>query len=441
MKTDQNSLIKCLLVQTPCLTENILHDDCNLAASSSSASATLKTGSKIFLPFLCFFLCMGQIFAGQPATLAPPTSLIQQKFLADRKKLAAIQSDPAVDNLRAPSPQPLRSEAPFAPLIITLNPKVEMSSMPSWGKTVTPPLIDQASSCIEITIPPLADQSEIENFALTVNFNDMGDGGPLIEKKNHQEKAPTLLCSGLGINGPAIGLNSRTIAIPADLALDGGKILVRHVGRFNQLHSIILRPGRTAMVAVFNANNLPAILDGANIIDEELANGTPLMTKKGDITHHAITRAELSAPIEQLNNTLEFAFEIAHRPDATLFRTEIQGIDLDAHIEVALNGTTIGPLNIAPFQLDAANLVSSTRDSTSKVSLQLAGWRSGYVYIPSYLWKKKTDDTSGQTPEVTTDSKNHLILILKEGPQSSGSTIHFKNTYLELLHKNKDINS
>jgi hypothetical protein len=384
---------------------------------------------------------MERIFAAEPAALAPPTSLIQQKFLADRKKLAATQSDSAADQFRAPSYNVEGSKAPFEPLIITLSPKVEISSTPSWAKTATPPLIDQASSCIEITIPPLADQSEIENFALTVNFNDMGDGGPLIEKKNNQEKAPTLLCSGLGINGSAIGLNSRTIAIPADLALDGGKILVRHVGRFNQLHSIILRPGRTAMVAVFNESNLPAIIDGTNIINQELANGTPLMTKKGDITHHSITWAELSAPIEQLNNRLEFAFEIAHRPDAALFQTEIQGIDLDAHVEVVLNGTAIGPLNIAPFQLDAANLLSTTRDSTSKVSLQLAGWRSGYVYIPSYLWKKKTDDTSSQTSEFTTDCKNHLILILKEGPQSSGSKIHVKNTYLELLHKNREINS
>lgn len=349
-------------------------------------------------------------------------------------------SDSEDTMLTSESRPPSQSETHFTPLKITLSPSVEIGPIPSWANMVSPPVIDKDSSSVEITIPPLAEQTEIENFSVIVNFYDMGDGGPLIEKKNNHEEVPILLCSGLGINGSPVGLNSRTIAIPADLALDGGKILVRHIGRFDQLHSIILRPGRSAMVSVLSDGTLPAIIEDTKMINQELASGaTPTLTK-GDFTRDQTTFAQLSSSIEQFDGRLEFAFDLAPRHDETLFRTDIQGIDLEAHIEVELNGTSIGPLNIAPFQLDSDEMISTKSDPTSTVSLQLAGWRSAYIYIPNYLWKETKSDSSDQQAKTTNDEKNHLLLILKQGTHTSGSKIHLKNSCLELLHKKEESN-
>ncbi len=375
---------------------------------------------------LVIFLSIAVLTSAEPVQLAPTVSTIAKQFLADRQK----PEPPSGEATSAPEPQsPSQNDEKdnsFAPLKITLSTQLKVDSLPKWAIA---PFIDKESSSIEIPIPALAEQSDIENFAITINFYDMGDGGPLVEKQSKQDENPTLLCSGLGINGPALGLNSRTIAIPADVALDGGKIIVHHVGRFEQIHSIILRPGRTAMVSVLSDHFFPAIMDESTVIEQEEANGATLAFKKGNITHGRITSAELSAPIEQLDGTLEFAFDISGHPEATIFCTEIQGLDLEAHIEVLLNGIIIGPLNIASFQLDSPELISATINDDHTAPLQFAGWRKAHLYIPSYLWKEKKSDSLD-----TTDQKNHLVLIVRPGPRSSGSKIHLKNSYLEVLH-------
>lgn len=371
------------------------------------------------------FCCLTPFVSAEPVLLAPSISTIAQKFLADRQKSESPST---------PAPQSFsQSENPFACLKITLSPTTEISPLPMWAKA--PVEINKESSLVEIPIPALAEQSEIENFAITINFYDMGDGGPLVEGIK-QDGERTLICSGLGINGPALGLNSRTISIPADLALDGGKIIVSHTGRFEQLHSIIVRPGRTAMTAVLSEKFFPAIVDESTMIEQNLANGALPSFKKGYMTHDRITSAELAAPIEQLSDSLEFAFDLTALPEATIFRTEIQGLDLEAHIDVELNGTLIGPLNITSFQLDSPEFIPTLNNDPHTSPFQLAGWRSAYFYIPTYLWKEKKTDLikKESVDKESADGKNHLVLIVKQGPRSSGSKIHLKNSCLEVLH-------
>jgi hypothetical protein len=346
--------------------------------------------------------------------LSPTLLTISQKFLCDRQ--ASSQSSQDTD-LISPPPSTVESNDPWAPLKITVSPEPNIGPIPHWA---LPPHIDKESSSVEIPIPPLAEQTDIENFAITINFMDMGDGGPLIEKQSKNEAFPTLLCSGLGINGPALGINSRTITIPNDLAMDGGKIIVRHVGRFEQLNSITLRPGRTVMVSALNENNAPAIIDHSTIIEQDLAEGALPILKTGDATHGRVTTASLSPSIEELDGSIEFIFDISNKPAATLFKTDILGLDLEAHIDVELNGKSVGPLNISPFELDAPELLDETKKNNSSPQLQIAGWRSSYIYISQDYWREKD---------------NHLLLIVKPSDNAQTSKIHLKNSSLEILHR------
>ena len=304
----------------------------------------------------------------------------------------------------------------FAPLKITLQPEVEISALPSWA--TTPVKINKETDSLEIPLPPLSKQSDIEAFALTVNFHDMGDGGPLVEWVKHSGER-ILICSGLGINGPAIGLNSRTIAIPYELALGGGTVTISHTGRFEQIISARIRPARAAMVSALGGKITPTIVDESlAVLERESASGDELPFKKGDISHGLIMTAELSAPIQRITGELEFAFDLKDHPEATIFRTDVQGLDLESHIEVELNGTPVGTLNMAPFQLDAPELVATTTYDSKMPHFQLAGWQAAQLYLPAYLWKEKD---------------NNLLLIIKEGAHSSDSTVHLKNSVLDML--------
>ncbi|MFZ4115555.1 MAG: hypothetical protein ACOYK6_02385 [Chthoniobacterales bacterium] len=373
------------------------------------------------------------LLLAEPDQLALDPSIIKQQFLADRQNSETISGN----HLPVPAPQSLsQSDSLFEPLNIILKPNTEIGPLPKWIKTA--PIINKESSTVEIFIPSLTTLSltgecNIENFAITVNFEDLGDGGPILEKQNDQEKNPSLLPYRLGISGSPLGLNSSTIAIPEDVALDGGKIIVRHTGRFDQIHSIILCPGHTSMVSVLSENFMPAIImDESTIVEKEESSIDALPFKKGDTTHGRITSAELSACIEQLDGDLEFNFPITGHPEATMFRTEIQGLDLEAHIDVELNGIPLGPLNIASFHLDSPKLLCATKKNDDLPSLQLAGWRTAYIYIPNDRLKEKKSES---TDTKTEDETNHLVFIVREGAHPSSSKVHLKNSCLEVLHR------
>ncbi|MCF7729947.1 MAG: hypothetical protein K9M81_06235 [Chthoniobacterales bacterium] len=354
---------------------------------------------------------MASLSFASPLQLAPTLSATSKKFLADLQKTESTASN--TDN--APSSL-VEAEDSLDPLKITLSPEQKIGPIPKWALA---PHIDEESSLVEIPIPSLAERTDIENFVITVNFMDMGDGGPLIEKQNKNDSNSSLLCSGLGINGPALGINSRNILIPNDLAIDGGKIIVRHAGRFKQLHSIILRPGRTAIVSALHENNIPAIIDHSTIIPQDLAEGATPVLKKGDTTHGHVTTASLSPSIEELDSSIQFNFDISRKPQATLFQTDILGLDLKAHIDVELNGKSIGPLNVSSFEFDSAELITETKTNDLLPQHLIAGWRSAYIYI-AYDYLREKD--------------NHLLLTVQPSGNSHGYKIHLKNSSLKMLH-------
>lgn len=63
----------------------------------------------------------------------------------------------------------------FDPFLLALKPAVQMSPLPAWMES--PARIDQEGSCIEVAIPPLWRQSSVDRYAVTLVFDDGGDGG------------------------------------------------------------------------------------------------------------------------------------------------------------------------------------------------------------------------------------------------------------------------
>lgn len=305
---------------------------------------------------------------------------------------------------------------PIDSFSITLKPQLQSSPLPPW---ISHPLNPSAKpSSLEISLAPLSLQTSIDHFVLTVVFDDHGDGGPFIEwKKPNGDR--TMLCSGLGVNGPAVGFNARKLLIPYDLAFDGGTVMIHHEGRFDQVISATVQTARTATIAVLGEENNVALLDEVeNSISEDLAAGNPPPLKEGDVMKGRLMTIELAATTQQ-GGEFEFIVKSDDRlPDTMMLNTEMIGLDLESQMEVRLNDTFIGILNTAPFSLTSSELINTAGWNTTENNqpqFRLAGWRKAWLYLPSRLWKQ--------------GEENHILLSL---PTPSSSPISLRNSTLDL---------
>lgn len=358
----------------------------------------------IKLTILCFMYHVRSIFLG-----------LLFSFLA----ISALQADSSNTNSAPPSSNSRTQElTPLEIFSITLKPQLQSSPLPLW---IDHPLnFSPESSSLEISLAPLAQQTAIDHFVLSVVFDDHGDGGPFIEWQKPNGNR-SVLCSGLGVNGPALGFNSRKLLIPYDLAFEGGRVIIHHEGRFQQLISATIQVAHTATVASLTSEYEATLLDEVgNITSRETLAGELPPAKEGDTMKGRLLTAELSATTQQ-GTSFEFPFNLeGSLPDTTMLTTEIIGLDLESQIEVRVNDTVIGMLNTAPFSLTASELINTAgwESPEHQPSFHFAGWRKAWLYIPGRVWKK--------------GEENHILLTVP----SSDSPISLKNTTLDLYYSN-----
>ena len=305
------------------------------------------------------------------------------------------------------------------PLVITLQPKVTIGALPAWdaGKTYAPS-IHSESDYLNVPVPPLTSQEEIGCFALTVVFNDNGDGGPLVEWiSNHGDC--TLLSSGLGDNGVAIGLNARTLLLSQSLTLDGGTLKISYTGRFARLVSASLRPAKELGVAALGEDFKAALIaDPQHVLSEEEVSGTDVRSESGDRTDGYVTHAALASLPVRLDfpgseGVMEFVVPLEKKPVGSLIQAEVGGLDPESWIEVTVNGESRGILAPSPFALNDPSVVLSTEGH-----LQLAGWRNASVFIPARLW-------------MTGD--NSVVLTLHRAASDTGAPVYLRKVRGDLL--------
>ena len=305
---------------------------------------------------------------------------------------------------------------PFAPLFIPLQPSATQPTPPSW-ETGTISIVP-ASDAVLIPVPALASQDDIGCFALTVVFQDPGDGGPVVEWQP-KEGQSVLLSAGLGETGLALGLNARTILITQSLALDGGTLRVSYAGRFSRLISATLRPARELSVAALGSEFTPALL-GTNepTLSAEEVSGADQVSAGGDSTEGQVVHAELTTEPKQLDAAgaeggTEFIIPLSTTPQGSLLQTDIAGLDPESQIEVSVNGEALGALGAAPFSLNAPSTLFSASGR-----LALAGWHPASLLIPARLWK--TGD-------------NSVVLTLHRVAGDEGHPVYLKKARADLL--------
>ena len=314
----------------------------------------------------------------------------------------------------------------FAPLTVTLQPQISTSPLPQWvtgdetrgSEAANGISIQPESDSVTIPVPALASLNEIGAFALTVIFQDNGDGGPVVEWLP-KEGGRVLLSPGLGISGLPLGLNARTLLLTQALDLDGGSIKVSFAGRFKRLLSLSLRPAKELGIATLDDEIQPALFMGNDhMIGATAVSGIDEVIKHGDTQRGNMIRAELSASPQRLdtnqgNGPIEFVVPLSTTPQGSYLHTEVAGLDPSSWIKVEINGFPCGALAMASFPLDDPHVVIA-----GSGQLLFAGWRNGSLFIPSGLWK---------------EGDNSVVLTLERGMGDQGQALHLQNTVMDLL--------
>ncbi|MDX2081742.1 MAG: hypothetical protein SFU53_13240 [Terrimicrobiaceae bacterium] len=299
---------------------------------------------------------------------------------------------------------------PLAPFVVSLKPTVQMSPLPYWMPS--PAVVQPMTATVEVPIPGLWQAPAGEFYALTVVFEDAGDGGPAVEWRSATGITSTV-SAGLGELGTRLGLNARTVLIPRELTRAGGVLLVSYYGKFSNLVSVSVRPGREDLLAVLGSRTAPAMVDEAlRVFERDEVDGSRRTPLSGDVRHGAVVEAELAAGIEELAGELEFVVPLDGQIEATLLRLEALGLDPEARIEARLNGVYVGLLAFPSPRLDDPALVA---DPLGR--FVVAGWRAGSLFVPARFW---------------TPGENSLVLTLRRSEMESGRPVFLKNSHLHV---------
>ncbi|MEI6073598.1 MAG: hypothetical protein WCS31_17570 [Verrucomicrobiae bacterium] len=298
----------------------------------------------------------------------------------------------------------------FAPFVLALKPALQMSPLPGW--MTAPAVVHEETATIDIPIPALWASPAVEFYALTVVFDDCGDGGPAVEWRAPDGSTSTI-SQGLGEWGTALGLNARTILLPESLTRNGGVLLVSYYAKFSGLLSLAVRPARGDLLAVLGGQSDPVLVDEAlRVFERGEADGRRMVPVSGDVRRGAIVEAELSAPVAPFDRELEFVVPIDGAVEGAMIRLDVLGLDPEARIEVRVNALPVGQLSFPPFRLDDPSLVP---DDTGR--LILAGWRAGSLFLPARLWLQ---------------GDNSVVLTWKRSDAETGRPVFVRNSALHL---------
>ena len=306
--------------------------------------------------------------------------------------------------------KPIEGGGTFDPFLMAFKPALQMSPLPAWMEQ--PARIDAENAAVEIPIPPLLKQPMISMYALTLVFDDFGDGGPVLEWRS-PESGKTTISYGLGELNNKVGLNSRTVLIPEALTKEGGTLIVRYRGHFDAVMSLAVRPARENSTAVLGSRLAPALVDeNFQVYEDREVSGIRLNPLTGDLRKGTIVEAELSAPVEHIEDTLEFLAPIDGEVEGSMIRLEALGLDPEAKLEVQINNKTAGFINFPGFELDDPSLVTDWNGR-----LILAGWRKGSIFVPARFF------VSGE---------NSISISLKRSEMETRREVYLRNTAIHM---------
>jgi len=251
---------------------------------------------------------------------------------------------------KAPLPAPLRIDLQGGSTNAAANPGFRIIS---------------SSDTVEIPVASVSPDEETSCHALTVVFDDNGDGGPVVEWMARSGER-TLLSAGLGTVGTGNGIELRTILLPQNLTLAGGTVSVSFAGRFARLRIIELRPCAELTVAAPFGIDRPVLLtaSGRSLSEQEASGGdVPLLRGDSSQGEHCPRRI-VSRPLTIGEGTsVEVVVPMTAGAGESFVKAEVSGLDPASRVDVTINGIPLGPLGLESFPLDDPGTLRSPQDA------------------------------------------------------------------------------
>jgi len=336
----------------------------------------------------------------------------------NRFLLTALLLSAAVESMGAQSspPVPVASLTSSSALSQATSPlRINLQAISTNAATNSGVRIITASDAVEIPVASVSPNTETSCHALTVVFDDNGDGGPVVEWIADSGER-TLLSAGLGTVGTGSGIELRTLLLPQNLTLPGGTVCVSFTGRFARLRVIEMRPCAELSVAAPFGIDRPVLLTASGrTLSEQEASGGDIPLLHGDASKGNIIRAELAAsplPIGE-NSAVEVVVPMASAGGDSFVKAEVSGLDPASRIEIMVNGIPLGPLGLESFPLDDPGTLRSPAGR-----LLRAGWRAGSLFIPAGLWKQ---------------GDNSVVFSMIKGGGDASAPVRLRNAVAEIL--------
>lgn len=214
--------------------------------------------------------------------------------------------------------------------------------------------------------------AEGEQLFVTIIFKEDGKNGLAIFWMGEGSQQTTLsenLADGV------TGFNQRTLAIPAALASEAGKLVIS--GDQSKILRIRLDwvPASTVYVA---ADQSPvSFVAGDRLQAPTDLTGIP-QAGLPDTWLGTVLDASLQEGVEEVQGSVGFAVPLDSKVSQVLFRVKLLGLPLDQSVSVWINGQPAGNLQpIVPPLSDAGYLADSQGEVT------YAGWRNGALLLPA----------------------------------------------------------
>jgi len=220
---------------------------------------------------------------------------------------------------------------------------------------------------------PVTDEAKV---FVTVVFQENGSNDLSLLWKNEETGAQSIL-SALLTDG-VTGLNQRTVAIPANLASQGGHLVIS--GEQDKILRVRLDWIEPSPVYVAEAQEAPVLVAHGKALGETDLSGGELLTPP-DVWLGNVLKAPLQEQPAALSGSTEFIVPMEETGEQELLRARFLGVKMGGSVNVWINGRAAGTIQPATPALSDPGYLRVDGKAV------YAGWREGALLVGDGLMK------------------------------------------------------
>ncbi|MDD5200370.1 MAG: hypothetical protein PHC88_11280 [Terrimicrobiaceae bacterium] len=235
---------------------------------------------------------------------------------------------------------------------------------------------------------------------LTFVFNEDGGKGPAVFWSGDATGSQVTISENIAEG--VVGLNRRTVALPAEVANEAGHLYI--MGRLDRLLRLRIDWCEPSTVLVAADQERPSFISGGAVWLDRETTGQPAMTPP-DVWFGPVLDAALQDGVADLSENIELVVPVNGATGRTRLRAKFLGLPLGKSVRVWVNGRLAGRMQPTLPGLTDPGYVRRGRRTT------YAGWREGALFLEAGALK---------------DGKNSILF------ESPGKSVYLSGAAMEI---------